>query len=67
MMKRPNFVRKSMPSKGVATVANKKSNSKFCPQKQTEKRVGFAMRLPPVAYMWVASWKHAEKWTAIIH
>jgi hypothetical protein len=29
MMERPNFVRKSMPSNGVATTANKKSTQNF--------------------------------------
>jgi hypothetical protein len=36
MMERPNFVRKSMPSKGVVTAANEKSNSKICLEKQIE-------------------------------
>ncbi len=30
IIERPNLVRKSMPSKGVATAASEKSNSKFC-------------------------------------
>ena len=38
MMEMPKVVRKSMPSKGVAAVANKKSNSNCCPEKQTENR-----------------------------
>jgi hypothetical protein len=36
IMEKPNFVRKSMPSKGMATAANKKMYSKVGPEKQTE-------------------------------
>ncbi len=36
IIERPNIVRESMRSKGVATAANKKSNAKFCQEKQTE-------------------------------
>jgi hypothetical protein len=38
-MERPNFVKKSMPSKGVDTVANQKLNLKICPEKHDIKLV----------------------------
>jgi hypothetical protein len=65
--KKVNFGRKSMPSKGVATEANKKSSSKLFPEKQRENRqIPQAGMVLPVARpgvdLWAALWKHAARW-----
>ncbi len=45
--RKTKFGNKIIPSKGVATAINKKSNSKFCPKKQTENRRNTQAALAP--------------------
>ena len=51
MIDRPNFARKSIPYKGVATAASKNSKSKVWSEKQTEERrkpqAGMVLPLAP--------------------
>ncbi len=66
MIYMPNFVRKSMLSKGVATGANNKFNLKICPKKQTENwgnpRAEMVLSLAPTRCEHVAApWKSAVK------
>jgi len=68
MVGRPNFVGKSIPSKGVAMSANKKSNLKICPKKQTENRKILKRKWSycwPLTGgdLWPALWTSAAKWT----
>jgi len=51
MIDRPNFARKSIPNKGVATAASKNSKLKVWSEKQTEKwqkpQAGMVLQLAP--------------------
>jgi hypothetical protein len=55
--------KKSLPSKVVDTVANKKLNLKICPEKHDRKlvespKLGRSCHGPPPGYgLWVALWK----------